>query len=101
MSRIYAELRAAAAVLLACCGCSEVESSAGAGRVQVAISGEDVAREGIAFPTGSEVTFVDGWSLELSHVLVTVGNVTLSDNPDLAPSDQSRTGDVVARATGP
>lgn len=71
------------------------------GGVQLAISGEDIATEGISFPTGSEVTFVDGWALELSHVLVTVGNVTLSDTPDLVPSDQSQTGGVVARASGP
>jgi hypothetical protein len=85
-------------------GCSPESDSnhgAGNGHVQVAISGEDIATEGISFPTGSEVTFVDGWALELSHVLVTVGNVTLSENPDLAPSDQSRTGSVVATAPGP
>lgn len=83
--------------------CSPEQGSAGGkgGRVQVAISGEDIATEGIAFPTGSEVTFVDGWAIELSHVLVTVGNVTLSETPDLAPSDQSQTGAVVAGAAGP
>jgi hypothetical protein len=85
-------------------GCETVDSGTGAGesgRVRIAISGEDIATDGIAFPEGSEVTIVDGWELQLSHVLVTVGNVTLSDNPDLAPSDQSRTGSVVARADGP
>lgn len=87
-------------VLALACG-SEVGSGAGSSRVQVAISGEDIATEGIAFPTGSEVTFVDGWAIELSHLLVTVGNVTLSDNPDLEPSDQSRTGGLVASAAGP
>jgi hypothetical protein len=71
------------------------------GRVRVTISGEAIAHEGIAFPTGSEVTLVDGWALELSHVLVTVGGVSLSENPDLVPSDQSRTGAVVASAAGP
>lgn len=83
-------------------GCSEVDSSAdGAGEVLVAISGEDIATEGISFPTGSEVTIVDGWELQLSHVLVTIADVTLSENPDLAPSDQSRTGSVVATLGGP
>ncbi|HEY6081374.1 MAG TPA: hypothetical protein VIW29_21310 [Polyangiaceae bacterium] len=103
MKLIPADLRFGAAFALVCwgSGCSAVESPTGTGGVQVAISGEDIATEGIAFPTGSEVTLVDGWSLELSHVLVTVGSVTLSENPDLAPSDQSRTGDVVARAAGP
>lgn len=89
---------------LALLGCNTAEddtSSGRSGRIRVTISGEDIATEGIQFPTGSEVTIVDGWELELSHVLVTVGNVTLSDNPDLAPSDQSRTGAVLARADGP
>lgn len=86
------------------CGCSPDLGSAhdaSRGRVQVAISGEDIAVDGIAFPKGSEVTIVDGWAIELSHVLVTIADVTLSQNPDLVPSDQSRTGGVVARAKGP
>ena len=72
-----------------------------AGGVEVAISGEDIATEGISFPTGSEVTIVDGWSIELDHVLVTISDVTLAEDPDLMPSDQSQTGPVVARAAGP
>jgi len=71
------------------------------GSVQVAISGEAIAEEGIRFPTGSEVTIVDGWQIELSHVLVTIDDITLSENPDLVPTDQSSTGAVVARASGP
>lgn len=100
MSKIWALLALSGALA----GCETVGDEAGAadtGRVRIAISGEDIATDGIAFPEGSEVTIVDGWQLELEHVLVTVGNVTLSDNPDLAPSDQSRTGSVVARADGP
>jgi hypothetical protein len=86
------------------CGCSPDLGSkhgSGKGQVQIAISGEDIAHDGISFPTGREVTLVDGWELRLSHVLVTVGSVTLAENPDLAPSDQSRTGSVVASAAGP
>ena len=83
---------------LAALGCSDQQAPGGS--VQVAISGEDIATEGISFPTGSEVTIVDGWQLELHHVLATIGNVTLSETPDLAPSDQSRTGAVVARGAG-
>jgi hypothetical protein len=89
---------------LAMLGCSpELGSKHGAsrGRVQLAISGEDIARDGIAFPEGSEVHLVDGWAIELRHVLVTIDNVTLSKNPDLVPTDQSRSGAVVARAPGP
>jgi hypothetical protein len=90
------------ALCISGCDTADDETSSGqSGRVRVTISGEDIATEGIRFPTGSEVSIVDGWELELSHVLVTIGNVTLSDNPDRAPSDQSRTGAVVARAEGP
>ena len=90
-------------LLLGLSGCSPDLGSkrSGGGAVQVAISGEDVAHDGILFPTGSEVTLVDGWELQLSHVLVTIGGITLSENPDLVPSDQSRTGSVVATAAGP
>lgn len=94
---------AGALLLLSSVACSSEtgSSSDGSGQIELTISGEDIATDGIAFPRGSEVTIVDGWELELEHVLVTVGSVTLSENPDLDPSDQSRTGDVVARATGP
>lgn len=103
MKPFSAKIRAlgAAALAASSLACSSVSSSSGTGAVQVAISGEDLATEGVSFPTGSEVTFVDGWALELSHVLVTIGKVKLSENPDLAPSDQSRTGAVVASAEGP
>ncbi len=85
-------------------GCSPELGSkhqTGHGGVQVAVSGEAIAQEGISFPTGSEVTIADGWAIELSHVLVTIGGVTLSENADLVPTDQSATGSVVARADGP
>jgi hypothetical protein len=71
------------------------------GTISVQISGEAAATDGFSFPTGSEVVFSDGWELRFSHVLVTVANVTLSDNPDLSPSNQSETGAEVARAAGP
>jgi hypothetical protein len=98
---VFATLACAALTLLGCSPDLGSKNNASSGHVQVAISGEDIATEGISFPTGSEVAFVDGWSLELSHVLVTIDNVTLSDNPDRAPSDQSQTGSVVASASGP
>ncbi len=103
-SQLPQYLALVALLSLTSAACDTVEANDAArtgGRVQVAISGEDIATEGIAFPKGSEVTIVDGWQLELAHVLVTVGNVALSESPDLAPSDQSRTGAVVARAAGP
>ncbi|HET9933073.1 MAG TPA: hypothetical protein VFQ35_20360 [Polyangiaceae bacterium] len=73
-----------------------------AGRtINVQIGGEELATDGILFPEGSEVTLVDGWEITFEHVLVTVANVTLSENPDRSPSDQSQTGAVVAQVTGP
>jgi len=73
----------------------------GSGTVKVQITGEDLGISGFEFPDGSEVTIADGWEIEFSHVLVTVGKVWLSENPDTAPSDQSQTGDVVAEIEGP
>jgi hypothetical protein len=87
----------ALALLLAGCG----DGRAGGGGLTVTISGEDAATEGFLFPTGSEVTFADGWQLEFRHVLVTVGAITLSENPDKSPVDQSQTDAPVARADGP
>lgn len=71
--------------------------------VRVTVSGEALASEGFAFPptAGQEVFFEDGWQVTLSRVLVTVDQVTLSENPDLSPTDQSKTGDVVAQLDGP
>lgn len=71
------------------------------GAIKVQIGGEELATDGILFPQGSEVTIADGWEIELQHVLVTVANVTLAENPDRSPSDQSQTGRVVAREAGP
>jgi hypothetical protein len=80
--------------------CSD-DSQTPSGSIGVQISGEAGATEGFSYPSGSEVTFSDGWEIRFSHVLVTVANVTLSDNPDRSPSNQAETGPVVARANGP
>lgn len=76
-------------------------SGPGSGTINVQISGEELAVGGFKFPSGSEVTISDGWDIQLSHVLVTVGKVRLADNPDIAPSDQSQTGDLLAQIDGP
>ena len=81
-------------------GCSDDDEGA-AGTIDVQISGENAATDGFLFPTGSDVTFADGWELRFTHVLVTVGNVTISSNPNRSPSDQSATGAAVARVSGP
>jgi hypothetical protein len=77
------------------------DTSTGGGTIEVQVSGEEIGTDGFLFPTGSEVTIADGWEIEFSHVLVTVGGVTVSSDPDRNPSDQSETGAVVARADGP
>jgi len=110
-NRVQGFIGASLAGLLALpLGCSDSGSSAAGGsgggsntksKVEVTISGEDLATDGFSFPQGSEVLIADGWEITFSHVLVTVGNITLSDNPDMAPSDQSQTGPVVQSAAGP
>lgn len=82
-------------------GGSGGDGGARAGGVRVQISGEDAATDGFPFPKTGEVAFADGWQLEFTHVLVSVDHVTLSEDPDLSPSDQSQTGKAVARLDGP
>ena len=70
----------------------------------VTITGEGAATEGIGFPpgaTGGEPYFLDGWELSFERVLVTVGSVTLTDNPDMNPNDPSQSGATVATLEGP
>ncbi len=83
-------------------GCSS-EEAATATKLVITISGEQTGREGYAFPPagGEALAFVDGWSLTFDHLVVSIGEVTLSESPDLAPTDQSKRGAVVARAKGP
>lgn len=68
------------------------------------ITGEATATEGFSFPPsagGMEPSFIDGWELRYEHLLVTVDNVTLAENPDLSPGNPGMTGTAVARASGP
>ncbi len=97
-----------AALALPLAGCDGGDGGTGGaggapagGSVKVQISGEDLATDGFGFPGGSEVVIADGWEVKFSHVLVSVGKVWLSENPDTAPADQSQTGDVVAEVAGP
>jgi hypothetical protein len=89
--------------LIVSCGDDSGEGGAGgaaAGSIQVQVSGEDIATEGLEFPEG-EVVIADGWEIRFDHVFVTIGRVWVSDNPDRAPSDPSQTGETVAEAVGP
>jgi hypothetical protein len=103
----FKERMGAAGVILLCAGagCGDDAGAgggpAGGGSITVQISGEDLATDGFGFPDGSEVVIADGWEISFDHVFVTVGRVWLAENPDVAPSDQSRTGEVVAEVTGP
>jgi len=74
---------------------------AGSGTIAVQVSGEELGTDGFLFPDGSEVALADGWELKFEHVFWTVGKVTIAENPDKDPSDQSVTGDVVAEEVGP
>ncbi len=69
----------------------------------VTLSGEGKALTGFAFPPASanDIAFVDGWEVRFDRILVTVDDIVLADNPDMNPTDQSQTGEVLARAKGP
>ena len=58
----------------------------------ITVSGEEGA-------TGTTTT-ADGWELRYEHVLVTVADPSLSENPDKSPTDQSQTGSLVEKLAG-
>ena len=100
--RAAAARGALSAAIAASSACTAPPPSIDASLV-ITVSGEATGRSGYPFPppTGDAVGFVDGWALSFDSLVVSIGEVTLSDTPDLAPTDQSRTGAVVARARGP
>lgn len=69
----------------------------------VTVSGEGAGLSGYAFPPRSadDIAFVDGWEVRFDRILVTVDAITLSEDPDLSPTDQAQTGALVANASGP
>jgi hypothetical protein len=71
---------------------------------EVTITGEAFATEGIAFPAPAgtdEPFFQDGWELKFESVVAFVDKVTVSENPQMSSTDQSKTGPVVAELNGP
>jgi hypothetical protein len=88
--------------MLAAIGCSP-RDSAGGGSVRFTASGEVLALGGYTFPPANDgdPAFVDGWQLSFDELLVTLDDITLSDNPDKSPTDQSKTDNVVAKLSGP
>jgi len=84
-------------------GCGSSSSNEPGGKVQFTASGEVLALGGYAFPpaTPDDPAFVDGWEVHFSKFLTTIGHITLSENPDSSPTDQSQTGQKVAEVDGP
>jgi hypothetical protein len=67
-------------------------------------SGEELAFTGYAFPPGADgdPSFVDGWQIDFTRLLVTIDKITLWDNPNLHLTDQSLPpGNLVAQLNGP
>jgi hypothetical protein len=83
--------------------CSNSSSNGNGGKIQFTASGEVLALGGYGFPpaTADDPAFADGWEVKFSKLLVTVDHITLSENPDASPSDQSKTGKKVAQLDGP
>jgi hypothetical protein len=94
-----------AALLATACGAptSGPDGGATGGSIQFTASGEVLALGGYAFPpaTAGDPAFVDGWEVTFTKVLATIDHITLSENPDTSPSDQSQIGSLVAQVDGP
>ena len=92
MRTIHKAIGVAAAMAIAGCG------GAAGGSVQFTASGEVLALGGYAFPpaTPDDPAFSDGWEIRFTKFIGVFDKVTLSENPDSMPSDQSKTGKLVA-----
>jgi len=90
-------------ITLSACGSTDSNSNGAGGKVQFSASGEVLALGGYAFPpaTADDPAFADGWEVRFSKLLVTVDHITLSEDPDTSPADQSLIGKKVARVDGP
>lgn len=93
---------------LAACGGDDDDSSGAQGSTHgfdVIASGEDLVTVGYGFTAGTskaeDPAFVDGWSVEFTHLIVTYSNIRLNDNPDKSADDPSQMDGVVAHAEGP
>jgi hypothetical protein len=98
-----ARMKASAGGVLLACGVLCCACGGASGTIQLTASGEALALGGYAFPPASAdaTAFVDGWEVRFSKLLVTVDHITLSENPDAVPTDQSQTGRLVAQLDGP
>jgi hypothetical protein len=76
----------------------------GGGGILVTASGETLALSGFKFPPddpANDTYMVDGWNFTLTEYITVFDNVTLWNDPNTVPSDQSQHGSVAAHATGP
>src|ERR1041384_3064218 len=94
------------AASLAALGCGSSSDNGPGGKIQFTASGEVLALGGYAFPpaTADDPAFVDGWEVRFSKFLTTIDHITLSENPatsHTSPTDQAKTGNVVAKLDGP
>ncbi len=78
-------------------------SDPGGGGILFAASGEVLALTGYPFPpvSSGDPAFVDGWDVKFDRLLITVDKITLAQNPDTNPGDESKQGAVVAEVDGP
>lgn len=77
------------------------QRSLGPGQLLLTASGEVLAIAGFDFPVDPNGTFADGWQIRFSHVMTTIDRVSLWDNPDMIPTDQSQHGPLLAELDGP
>lgn len=77
------------------------QGSLGPGQLLLTASGEVLAVAGYDFPLDPNGTFADGWQIRFSHVITTIDRVSLWDNPDMVPTDQSQHGGLLAELDGP
>ncbi|MDP9150932.1 MAG: hypothetical protein M3O36_13460 [Myxococcota bacterium] len=75
----------------------------GAGGILFSASGEVLSLGGFKFPPNGPVDtyMVDGWNFVLTEYLTVFDHITLWDNPNAVPTDQSQHGGVVAHVDGP
>jgi hypothetical protein len=100
---ILAGLSATLALLSACGKEMDMDGPAGARTIEVSITGEDEATEGLPFdpmPANEALVFLDGWSLKFDKWLVVISSVSLNQ-PGPDPAQQQKVGAAVAREAGP
>lgn len=73
------------------------------GKIQFTASGEVLALGGYDFPPATEddPAFVDGWEVHFDKLLVTFDKLSIYEDPDTSPTDQSKVGKKVAELDGP